>query len=121
VTDAVGPTIVWTSPLGAGSLQGNFCAGPAFGTYFLAVTFYAGNFPNGWLYGVAIPLSELVAELSDGFPFVASLDGTGAFQLGPFGGGSLPSGATFYDVVLTLPLGSPVPTEHTAANSYVIP
>jgi hypothetical protein len=108
-----------TSPFGGGSLNLDLQAGPVGGNYFFAVTFYAGLYPNGWLYGVDIPLPELSAALSFGFPFIGPLDVNGNFTLGPFAG--LPSGLTFYAVALGIPAGSPVPTVHTPSVVYTIP
>jgi hypothetical protein len=112
-------TLTASSPLGPNSLQLDFTSGPASGTYFLAVTFYPGLYPAGWLYGVDMPLTELSSLISTGFPFLGPLDPGGNFALGPFGG--IPSGLTFFAVGLGIPLGSPVPTVHTPAISYVIP
>jgi len=115
-------TATWSSPLGVGSVQLDICNGPPGGSYVLPLTFYAGNFPNGWLNGLAIPIDELNNELGTGFPFVgiSLLNGSGAFTLGPFQAGFL-SGLTFYSLVYAIPSGSPVPSAHTPATSYSIP
>jgi hypothetical protein len=119
-----GFTLTPTSPFGPGSLQLDFangfpCAG---GTYIMAVTLSAGSYPSGWLYGVDIPYAELVSEYNTGYPFVGPLAITGTAQIGPFGGGALPSGLTFYAVGLGIPYNNNgSPTIHTAALSYTIP
>ncbi len=112
-------THTWTSPLGSGSLQANIAGGPSGGLYFLAITFNAGSFPNGWFYGLSIGINDLAAEINAGFPFVGPLDGCGGFQLGPFGG--LPPGLTLYSVVVAAPAGSTVPIGATPAVTYTIP
>jgi hypothetical protein len=107
-----------SSPFGPGSLQldivGGGCGG---GTYFLAATLNAGAFPNGWLYGIDIPLPELASEITTGFPFVGSLDLLGAAQIGPFGA---PTGLTFYAVAMTV-VGPAVVGAHTPAMTYTVP
>jgi hypothetical protein len=109
-----------SSPFGPGSLQLNWGPSPCHGLvggnpYVLAVTLNQGTFPNGWLYGVDIPVSQLVAEISLGAPFV----GTGTnFMLGPFGG--LPSGVGIYAVVLGFN-SEGVFDNHSNPICYVIP
>jgi len=107
----------WSSPLGIGSIQYNVCNGAPTGNYQLCLTLNAGAFPNGWLYGIDIGLTELQGEL--GAPiFYGTLNGSGAAQVGPFGG--LPSGLTLYSVTFNIPVGS-VPTVHTSPAAYTIP
>lgn len=110
-----------SSPFGTGSLQLDFANGfPCLGgTYFLAVTLYAGSFPNGWLYGLDIPFSELQSELAAGFPFMGPIGPTGTYTLGPFTG--LPSGLPLYMLGFGTPTGGVTPTLRTSAISYVIP
>src|SRR4029079_19509472 len=96
----------WSSPFGPGSIQYNVCNGTPTGNYQLCLTLNAGAFPNGWLFGIDIGLLELQGEL--GAPiFYGVLNGSGAAQVGPFGG--LPSGLTLYSVTVNIPVGS-VPT-----------
>ncbi len=117
-TKAAPFTLVFSSPLGAGSLQMNICGGSPFGQYFMPLTFNAGAFPNGWLNGIDITFPELLSEIGT-FPFQGPLDGSGSFALGPFTG--LPSSLTFYALAYHIPAGSPVPANHSPATSYTIP
>jgi hypothetical protein len=113
-----------TSPGGAGDLQLDFSNGPcAGGTYFMAVTLVGGLYPNGWFYGLDVPISELVGLYSLGFPFVGPLPiGGGTFSLGPFGAGALPSGFQFWAVAVGWATGgNGSPTTATPAITYVIP
>jgi hypothetical protein len=57
--------------------------GPGFGTVVNAIALAAGTFPNGWLYGLDIPLSGLVAQISSGAPFSVTLDAAGGYSIGP--------------------------------------
>jgi hypothetical protein len=61
-----------------------------------AITLTQGAFPNGWFYGVDIPVAELFYEYSLGAPFFVLLDGSGGFSAsyGPLP----PLGVTFYGV-----------------------
>lgn len=115
--------IIPSSPGGPGDLQLDFVGGPCGGgTYILAVTGVPGLFPNGWLYGLDIPIMDLANQVNSGFPFVGPLSAVGTFTLGPFGAGSLPSGFTFYAVGLAYPTGgNGAPTVNTPAFSYTIP
>ena len=57
----------------AGGLQFNILAGSTPGNrYFKPVTLTAGNFPNGWFYGIDIGIAELVAmfNLYPSFPSI---------------------------------------------------
>jgi len=47
--------------------------------YFMAITLNAGNYPNGYFYGIDIPFNEIIAEFNLGFPFIGGLDPTGAY------------------------------------------
>jgi hypothetical protein len=107
-------TLVPDSPFGPGSLRLQFSAACAPDFRLLAVTFNHGLFPNGWLFGVDIPINELAHELSIGPPYTGA---GGAFTLGPFGG--LPSGLTFYSVVLGIADG--VLLGGSNAITYTIP
>jgi hypothetical protein len=109
--------LAYSSPFGAGSIQINICGGSPNGQYQLLATLNAGVFPLGWLYGIDITIPELQSQIGN-FPFLGPLDGSGAFQLGPFGG--LPSGLTIYSLVFNIPPAS-VPTIHTPAQAYTIP
>jgi hypothetical protein len=118
--------LVFSSPLGMGSLQVNLSGLNPGGTYFLAVTL---NPPPGWFFGINIGLQELANEINGGFPFTGPLTadtpclgGGGAAQIGPFPG--LPSGLTLYAVGLGLAGGVTGPVtigEVTPATSYTVP
>jgi hypothetical protein len=116
-----GLTVGFSSPFGPGSIQIDLTGGPALGTYFLAATFFAGAYPNGWLFGVDLPLAELQSLLNTGAPFLGSLGSCGQHTIGPFGGAGFLSGIPIYAVALVLPSGSPVPTVHSAAVTYTVP
>jgi hypothetical protein len=90
------------APLGPGTFQVSYspsgnCTSDS---RLLAITTQGGAFPNGYLFGIDIPYSELIYELNFGPPFTGS---GAAFSLGPFFG--LPSGLTFYGVVLAIENG----------------
>jgi hypothetical protein len=113
-------SIAFSSPFGPGSLQFDVVAGPPNGSYYLPITFNAGAFPNGWLYGVDIFLQEILDELATGYPFVGPLNANGDATFGPIGG--VPSGLVFYSVGLGFP--GPVidyPTANTAPKTYTVP
>ena len=110
-----------TSPSGPGSFELAFIGGPPFGTYFLVATLHGGSYPNGWFFGVDIPIAELNALYLFGYPFLGPLDAAGAFTLGPFPGGSLPGGLTLYAVVLGIPGPVLLPSMHSNAVAYTIP
>ena len=74
------------------------------GNLFLnAITLNQGAFPNGWFYGVDIPVQELLAEVNLGTPFFGVLDGLGGFTQTYTG---LPFiGLTFYTRAVEFTLG----------------
>ncbi|HYC77070.1 MAG TPA: hypothetical protein VEI02_05520, partial [Planctomycetota bacterium] len=109
--------LVMSSPLGAGSLQVNINNGTPNAPYFMAVALAAGAFPNGWFFGVDIPLNDLVNEYIAGPPFIGLLDASGNFQFGPFPG--LPSGLTLYAVAVDQ-LFTPI-SRATNPVAYTIP
>jgi len=49
--------------------------------YVMALTLNQGAFPNGWWYGLDIPVFELLTEVNAGFPFFGLLDANGAMVL----------------------------------------
>jgi hypothetical protein len=116
-----GLTLAFSSPFGPGSIQIDLADGPPLGTYFLALTFVAGAFPSGWLFGVDLPLAELQGLLNTGAPFVGALGACGQLTIGPFGGVGFLSGIPIYAVALGLPSGSPVPTVHSPPVTHTIP
>jgi hypothetical protein len=119
ITSSTVPTLTFSSPFGFGSIQADMGNLPPFGNYFFAVTFYAGAYPNGWLYGLDIPLSELSFLINFGYPFFGPADGCGSATIGPAAG--LPSGLQLYAMTFALPQASPSPSAHSAATTYVIP
>ena len=62
------------------------------------MTLAGGSYPAGWLYGLDIPVLQLVSQVNSGFPFYGPMipgpSGSG-IQIGPFGPGALPSGFQF--------------------------
>jgi hypothetical protein len=109
--------LAWSSPLGPGSLQAQV-TGPLGGTYFVAVTLVPGAFPNGWLFGLDISYPDLAYQLGAGFPFTGALDACGSATIGPFQG--LPSGLTIFALAFGFPLGSPVPSSHSAPTVHAV-
>jgi hypothetical protein len=112
--------LVFSSPFGPGSLQMDNapCAGVAGQIYFTAITLAPGNFPNGWYFGLDIPLPELVNQFVTGYPFVGTLDAAGASTFGPIVG--VPSGLQLWAVTAHYSpafatLGSRVPV------TYLVP
>ena len=86
-----------TQPLGAGSLSLDISGCPPGGTYLAPLTLVGGAWPTGWLFGVDITISDLVAEMAFGPPFFGVLDATGgaSFALPP-GVGVLPAGLSIF-------------------------
>lgn len=82
------------SAIGPGALQLAHTTSCTADSRLLAVTFHQGTFPNGWLFGLDIPVNELANELAIGPPFTGP---GGPFTLGPFFG--LPP-VTLYAVVV---------------------
>lgn len=121
VTLGNGLGLVMSSPFGPGSIQVSIAGGLPLGTYFLGVTFFAGAYPNGWLFGVDLPLAELQNLLNVGPPFLGTLGVCGDLTIGPFGGVGSLSGVPIYAVVLVMPPGSSIPTAHSAPVTYTIP
>jgi hypothetical protein len=113
-------SISFSSPFGPGSLQFDVAAGPPSGTYFLPVSVSAGLFPNGWLFGLDIPIFEVLNQLQFGFPFVGPLDSNGFSSFGPVVG--LPSGVTLYGVGIGFTGASPgLPSVTSLPKSHTIP
>jgi hypothetical protein len=112
--------LAYSSPMGAGSIQLDITNGPLNGGYFLALTFLAGAFPNGWLFGVDIPLGELNILIATGPPFLGTLDACGAFTLGPLSAPNV-SGSPFYSVALGLPPGLYTPIKVSPPVTYTVP
>ena len=94
---------------------------PRLGGYFFAVTFVAGAYPSGWLYGVDIPLPELQNLLTRAPRSSARSTPAVTWQIGPFGGLGFLSGMSVYGVALGLPPGSGTPSMHSPAVTYTIP
>ena len=116
---SITPTMSLTpsSPSGPGSIRLDIGSVIPNAPYFLAVTTFAGAYPNGWLYGLDIPFPELLGELTAGLPFNVVAP-SGFVSIGPFTG--VPSGLTIYAIAFgSLPGGGP--TLRTQAISYVIP
>jgi trimeric autotransporter adhesin len=88
------------------------------GNIFLnAITLSQGAFPNGWFYGVDIPISELILEANFGPPFFGVLDANGAFSI-TYGG--IPFlGITFYTVAVEFSVGG-IFVQKTDAVAYTI-
>lgn len=104
---------------GPGTIGYQIVGGPPSGTAFTAITLNAGAFPNGWFFGIDIPLQELAIEINFGFPFSVALDTCGNATVGPFGG--VPSGLTVYAVSLGTPNGGTTPTTISNAATGTVP
>ncbi len=63
-----------------------------------ALTLNQGAYPNGYFYGVDIPVFEIVGLVLSGSPFLTFLDGAGRFNFSA--GGVPPLGVTFYGVAV---------------------
>jgi hypothetical protein len=114
-------TTIFTSPLGPGSIKMDHtvCPGGVGKDYFVAITLNQGSYPNGWLYGVDIPLTQLAEELTTGYPFLGPLDANGAATFGPIG--FVPSGLTLYAVTLHATPGLGSVTSHRPHVTYTVP
>jgi hypothetical protein len=109
------------SPFGAGSLQIDIGGAPPLGSYFLAITANAGLFPNGWLYGVDMPMADLGIQIVAGWPFSATLSACGDYRIGPFAGVHVLSGIPLYAVAFGFAPGAFVHSMHTAPATHTIP
>jgi hypothetical protein len=112
-------SLTQSSPSGPGSIRLNVNLGPPNSPYFLALTGFAGAFPNGWLYGLDIPFVELMGQLEAGFPFNGTLDTFGNLVVGPFVG--LPSGLTLYSIAFAGLPGTIGPVMRSQAVAHTIP
>jgi hypothetical protein len=106
---------------GPGTLGYDTWGGPVGGQSFTAVTLTAGNYPNGWFFGIDISIPDIFNQYDSGFPFVAGplTSPCGALSVGPFGG--LPSGLTVYAVSMGIPAGSTTPTLVSNPHIGVVP
>jgi hypothetical protein len=117
-----GMSLIYSYPLGPGSLQIDICNGPLFGIYFLAVTFNQAGFPNGWFYGLDMFPAEIANLINTGAPFLGPLDPTcGAFTIGPIPGLGAISGVPIYSVALGAAPGILVPVTSSPPTLAVIP
>jgi hypothetical protein len=114
-------SLVFSSPLGAGSLKmvNTECPAGVGKDYFVAVTVTQGTYPNGWLFGVDIPFQLLQYEILAGPPFVGSLDVNGASSFGPITG--VPSGLPIFAVTLHTNPGLGAVTSHRQRVTYTVP
>jgi hypothetical protein len=110
----------FSSPFGPGSVQIDIDSGPSLGTYFLCATLNAGNFPSGFFFGIAPSFQEIMSEANGGSPFVAGLDVSGHYTIGPIPGA--PSGLTVYAVALGFDTAVlDYPSLRSGPKSYTIP
>lgn len=79
VPAAAAPVLEITQPGGSVGplLIRNTGGGPGL-PYFNAMSLVAGAFPEGWFWGIDIPVADLVTEMFHGPPFSGTLDATGA-------------------------------------------
>lgn len=104
-----------THPLGTGSVQIDIsdCSGVSTG-YFIPYTFTQGLYPNGWLFGLDIPITDAFNIFGAGYPFVGPLPQT----IGPVTG--LPSGLQVWMVAIGLSGGNS-PTGKFGRKAFTIP
>jgi hypothetical protein len=105
------------APLGPGSIRLRNLNGPPGATALTVLTLLAGNFPNGFFFGIDPTLGEVQLALTYGAPFLNQLDPTGgsSFVVGP----GLPP-FTLYGVSLLLnPYGQLVAA--SAPEAFTIP
>jgi hypothetical protein len=114
-------TLVFSSPLGPGSIQmdNTECPAGVGKDYVVAITLTQGAYPNGWLFGVDIPFIELFNEITIGAPFVGSFDAIGASSFGPIPG--VPSGMTVFAVTVHSNPGLGLVTFNRPAVTYTVP
>lgn len=104
VNNGGGLSLAFTTA-GLGSIGYQVTGAPPLGNQFTAISLVAGNYPNGWFYGLDIAFSDLVNEINTGFPFLTPVGPCGDVMIGPVSGA--PSGLTLYGVSLAFPPGSP--------------
>jgi hypothetical protein len=108
-------SLVITSNVGAGTVNITDLAGPPNMVVANVITFFAGLYPNGWLYGVDIPFSELAMIAAAGDPFIVTLDGNG-FKSLTYAGVPLPLNVTAYSVGVAFNAFG-FPTSHTRSSA----
>jgi hypothetical protein len=104
---------------GLGSIGYQVTGAPPAGVQFTALTNQAGAFPNGWWYGIDINFTDLISQITFGFPFATGVTACGDVTIGPFPG--LPSGVVLYGVTVAAPVGVPYPTVVSPPASGTIP
>jgi hypothetical protein len=95
-----------TSNAGPGSVALHHRFGTPYALAFTGLSVLRGAYPNGWFFGLDIPLYDIIFQANLGKPFLAALDAEGSWSspeyLTPY------SGITFYavgvDNVQSLPL-----------------
>jgi Lectin C-type domain len=87
-----------SAPFGPGSIRVTNNQGIPNTPYWTAFTLTQGAYPNGWLFGLDITLSELLSQVAFGVPFAGTLDSAGhsVFTLGS----GVPAGLPVYAVSL---------------------
>jgi Lectin C-type domain len=87
-----------SAPLGPGSIRVANSQGVPNTAYWTAFTLAQGAYPNGWLFGLDITLTELLNQVSFGVPFAGTLDASGASAFTLANG--VPAGLPVYAVSL---------------------
>jgi hypothetical protein len=87
--------------------------------YFVAITLNQGSYPNGWLFGLDIPFTEVAYEIAWGSPFTGTFNANGASSFGPIQG--VPSGMTIYAVTMHCTPGLGVVTFVRPRVAYTVP
>ena len=97
---AQGFSLTIDSPAGSGSLSiSNQCGTPS-GSYVTAITLSPGGFPQGWFFGIDIPIIALTTEINFGVPFFGALDASGNSSWSVPAG--IPPGLNLYAVSVEL-------------------
>lgn len=95
----------------------NHGCGTAFATYITAVVINnPASVPNGWWFGLDIPVNFLITEINFGAPFYGTLDGTGSYTFST----PLPAGIQISSVGVHFDPVSGVPTFASVPNTYTM-
>jgi len=114
-------SFVLSAPLGPGSLQfDNFFCGEGGQTYVTALSVNTpGRFPNGWFYGVDVPIQLFLVELNAGPPFLGLLGPTGLSSLLLSAG--IPAGLLLHGVTATFDAGTGLPRSSSPPIAFTTP
>jgi hypothetical protein len=100
----------WVSPA-PGCVRIDICNSTPNSNYQIFATLNMGNYPNGWLYGIDIPIPELINEYGAA-PFAGTRNAAGVATIGPFCG--LPVGLMIFGLVFDNVVNG-IPGAHSTA------